>query len=245
TNALASFALPIIRTLAAWPTQALWREWLERLSMLAPRGLKHPDRVLRVLARLAPVGAIGPGTPGEAAAVRSARPTSIEADPPARRYGRVFVASPSQLRGRRFAVVFVPSLAERMFPQKPREDPLLLDELRASLDAGLPRQDDRAEIEKLQLRLAVGAAEERLYVSFPTLEIREGRPRVPSLYALEIWRAMTGGVPSADDLQHLAARTSQATLAWPAPADRDEAIDALEHDLATLRRLVDEPGERS
>src|SRR5262249_58071991 len=93
--------------------------------------------------------------------------------------------------------------------------------------------------------LAIGAAEERLYVSFPTLDIREGRPRVPSLYALEIWRAMTGRVPSADELQHVASRTSQATLAWPAPADRDEAIDALEHDLATLRRLVGEPDERS
>ena len=102
-----------------------------------------------------------------------------------------------------------------------------------------------AELEKLQLRLAVGAAESRLYVSFPTVEIGEGRPRVPSLYALEVWRAMTGRVPSADELQQAAARASQATLAWPAPADRDEAIDALEHDLATLRGLVDEPDDRA
>ena len=68
---------------------------------------------------------------------------------------------------------------------------------------------------------------------------------MPSLYALEVWRAMTGRVPSADELQHAAARTSQATLAWPAPADRREAIDALEHDLATLRALVDEPDHRA
>jgi hypothetical protein len=58
------------------------------------------------------------------------RLTSIETDPPARRYGRVLVASPAQLRGRTFEVVFIPALAERMFPQKPREDPLLLDEAR-------------------------------------------------------------------------------------------------------------------
>ena len=56
---------------------------------------------------------------------------------------------------------------------------------------------------------------------------------------------MTGRVPSADELQQAAARASQATLAWPAPADRDEAIDALEHDLATLRALVDEPDHRA
>ena len=48
-NALAAFALPIVRTLAAWPAQALWREWLDRFSALAPRVLKRPDRALRVL----------------------------------------------------------------------------------------------------------------------------------------------------------------------------------------------------
>src|SRR6185436_3460174 len=67
----------------------------------------------------------------------------------------------------------------------------------------------------------------------------------PSLYALEIWRAMTGRVPSAEELQQAAAHTSRATLAWPAPAERSEAIDALEHDLATLRSLVDQPDQQS
>ena len=238
---LGAFALPIIRTLAAWPAQATWAAWIAHLEQLAPRVLRYPDHVLRVLADLRPMGEVGPVAIGEAAQVLADRLSSVEAEPPTRRYGRVFVASPSQLRGRSFAAVFVPALAERMFPQKPREDPLLLDDARRALDASLTTQSDRAEMEKLQLRLAVGAADERLFVSFPTVEIGEGRPRVPSLYALEVWRAMTGRVPSADELQHAAARTSQATLAWPAPADRDEAIDALEHDLATLRRLVGEP----
>jgi len=242
---LSAFALPLMRTLAAWPSQAPWAEWLDRFERLAPRVLVRPDRVLRVLADLRPMGAIGPVTLEEASRVLADRLASIEAEPPARRYGRVFVASPAQLRGRSFDVVFVPSLAERMFPQKPREDPLLLDDARAVLGAGLASQADRAELEKLQLRLAIGAAARRLYVSFPTVEIGEGRPRVPSLYALEVWRAMTGRVPGGDELQQLAARVSRATLAWPAPADRGEAIDALEHDLATLRALVDEPDHRA
>jgi ATP-dependent helicase/nuclease subunit B len=242
---LAAFALPIMRLMAAWPEQALWSEWLDHFAALAPRVLRRPDRVLRVLADLRPMAAIGPVTLHEAARVLADRLASIEAEPPVRRYGRVLVASPAQLRGRSFDVVFVAALAERMFPQKPREDPLLLDDARAQLGAALTIQSERAELEKLQLRLAVGAAEARLYVSFPTVEVGEGRPRVPSLYALEVWRAMTGRVPSADELQHTAARTSQATLAWPAPADRTEAIDALEHDLATLRALVDEPDQRA
>ena len=242
---LAAFAVPIMRALADWPVQATWAEWLDRFDRLAPRVLRKPDRVLRVLADLRPMGAIGPVTLSEAMLVLADRLASIELDPPLRRYGRVLVASPAQIRGRSFEVVFVPALAERQFPQKPREDPLLLDEPRGALQAELLLQPERAEMERLQLRLAVGAAESRLYVSFPTIEIGEGRPRVPSLYALEIWRAMTGRVPTAEELQEAAARSSAATLSWPAPADRREAIDALEHDLATLRTLAGEPDVRA
>jgi hypothetical protein len=242
---LAAFALPIMRTLAAWPAQAAWAEWLDAFETIAPRVLRRPDRVLRVLADLRPMGAIGPVRLDEVARVLADRLGTVEADPPVRRYGRVLIASPAQLRGRSFDVVFIPGLAERMFPQKPREDPLLLDVAREALASGLPQQTERAEAEKLQLRLAVGAAASRLYVSFPTVETGEGRPRVPSLYALEVWRAMTGRVPSADELQQAAARVSMASLAWPAPASRDEAIDALEHDLSTIRRLVGEPDDRA
>jgi CRISPR/Cas system-associated exonuclease Cas4 (RecB family) len=248
--ALAAFALPLIRTLGGWPARAAWSEWLTSFEALAPRVLRRPEHVLRVLADLRPMGAVGPVGLDEAAQVLAARLTTIEAELPARRYGRVFVATPAQIRGRSFDVVFVPALAERLFPQKPREDPLLLDEARRILQTAddarrLPLQSDRAEAERLQLLLAAGAAERRLYISFPTIEITEGRPRVPSLYALEVWRAMTGRVPGSDELLHAASRASGATLAWPAPADRDEAIDALEHDLATLRHLVGEPEERA
>ena len=247
---LAAFALPIMRMLGEWPVRATWGEWLARFDRLAPRVLKRPNRVLRVLADLRPMSAIGPIGLDEAAEVLADRLASIEAEPPARRYGSVLVTTPAQLRGLSFDVVFVPALAERMFPQKPREDPLLLDDARTALAAGearatLPTQTMRAELEKLQLRLAVGAAGSRLYVSFPTVEVGNGRPRVPSLYALEVWRAMTGRVPSADELQQTALRASHATLAWPAPANRDEAIDPLEHDLATLRGLMAEPEHRA
>src|SRR5205823_6149280 len=145
-NHLAAFALPIMRTLAAWPSQAPWAEWLDHFDALAPRVLLRPDRVLRVFADLRPMGAVGPVTLDEASRVLANRLSTVEADPPPRRYGRVLVASPSQLRGRSFDVVFIPALAERMFPQKLREDPLLLDEARQRLAAGMPVQGDRAEL---------------------------------------------------------------------------------------------------
>jgi CRISPR/Cas system-associated exonuclease Cas4 (RecB family) len=136
-------------------------------------------------------------------------------------------------------VVFVPGLAERIVPQRPREDPLLLDERRRSVDAALIGQDERAATERLLLRLAMGAAGERLYLSYPRLDVAESRARVPSFYALDVMRAITGEVPDHRLLAADAAEESGAHLAWPAPADADRAIDDLEHDLASLRPLLE------
>ena len=118
----------------------------------------------------------------------------------------MFVGGPHQARGRTFRVVFVPGLAERMFPQKPHEDPMMLDdEMREPLGADLAMQEDRGQAERLLLRLAVGAATERLWLSYPRVEIAESRPRVPSFYALDIMRAITGRIPKHEELQDRAA----------------------------------------
>ena len=137
---LAAFALPVIDMLASWPQQATWGEWLDRFNTFAPRVLMNPVRVLRVLGELRAMAAIGPVTLEEVRDVLSVRLRALDEHPAASRYGRVFVGSPHQARGRTFRVVFVPGLAERLFPQKPREDPMLLDrEMREPLDAGLVR----------------------------------------------------------------------------------------------------------
>jgi ATP-dependent helicase/DNAse subunit B len=164
----------------------------------------------------------------------------LDTEPPPRRYGRVFVGTPQQARGRSFTVVFVPGLAERMFPQKPREDALMLDDLRRALDASLPTQTHRLSAERQLLQIAAGAASARLYVSYPRIELSESRARVPSFYALDVMRAATGRVPHHEELEAQAREAGDATLAWPAPSRPEEAIDDQEHDLAVLRRLLDE-----
>ncbi len=237
---LRKFALPIVTRLAGWPQSATWGEWIERFDEIAPLVLRKPGRVQRVLAGLRPMAAIGPISLAEARGVLADRLLSLEIDPPARRYGRVFVGSPHQARGRAFRVVFVPGLAERMFPQKPREDPMLLDDERRTL-GGLAVQEHRDTTERLLLRLAIGAATERLHLSYPRLEIAEGRPRVPSFYALDVMRAITGRLPNHEDLQRAAYEEGGARLAWPAPSDPSRALDDVEHDLAVLRALLDEP----
>jgi ATP-dependent helicase/nuclease subunit B len=237
---LRAFALPIIETLSAWPREALWGAWLDLFESLVPRVLRSPSQVLRVLADLRPMAEVGPIDLDEARRVLAERLLLLETDPPARRYGRVFVGTPHQARGRAFRVVFVPGLAERMFPQKPREDALMLDDLRRAVDASLPTQNDRLHAERQLLQIAAGSASERLYVSYPRIELSESRARVPSFYALDVMRAATGRIPHHEELERSAREVGDATLAWPAPSRPEDAIDDQEHDLAVLRRLLDE-----
>jgi hypothetical protein len=191
-----------------------------------------------MLRELAPLSAIGPVSLREVRDVLTPRLSTLTHEPPRRRHGRVFIGTPSAARGRSFRVVFVPGLAERMFPQKIREDSLLPDHRREAADAGLATQQRRAADERLQLTLAVGAAAEKLYVSFPRIELNESRPRVPSFYVLDVIRAIEGRIPPAQGIVERALKAGGAALARPAPHDPETAIDDFEHDLSTMAALL-------
>ena len=237
---LEAFALPVIEALDALPEVATWGEWIDRLTALAPRVSSRPERVLRVLAELQPMAIVGPIAIDEVRAVLQDRLAFLEEDPPVRRFGRVFVATPDQARGRRFRVVFALGLAERIFPQRPREDPLLLDALRREISGALATQADRGQRERLLLRLAVGAAADRLYLSYPRVDVIQSRPRVTSFYGLDVARAVQGSIPDFEQFERAASAAAEARLAWPAPPDPSRAIDASEHDLAVLWSLLRE-----
>jgi RecB family exonuclease len=238
---LQRFALPVVDLLAALPRAAMWREWIDALTSLAPRVLRRPARVGQVLAEMRSASAIGPVTLEEVQIVLGERLRAMREEPPRRRYGRLLVCTADELRGRALEVLFVPGLAERLFPQKQREDPLLLDPLRRTLNARgvrLATIEDRVAAERLRLQLAAGAAARRIYFSYPRMEMTESRPRVPSFYALEVERAQRGRIPEPDEFQRRADAAVEARLAWPAPPRPENAIDDAEHDLAVLYPLL-------
>ena len=107
---------------------------------LPRRALRQPDRVLSVLSELAPMASVGPVTLEEVLLVLSDLLLEVAVPPPAQRYGKVFVGPVEAARGLSFEAVFVPGLAEKLFPHKIVEEPILLDAMRAQLSAGLSYQ---------------------------------------------------------------------------------------------------------
>ncbi|HUD98045.1 MAG TPA: PD-(D/E)XK nuclease family protein [Bryobacteraceae bacterium] len=234
---LEKFALPLIDRLAALPAQADWGDWIEHLGALAETALRRPESVLSVLSELQAMAEVGPVGLEEVSGVLSDRLRFLRREPPAdRRYGSVWVAGIDEVRGRAFDIVFLPGLCEGLFPSRPHEDPILLDDYRRKLNAGLRVQDDRVADERRRLHMACAAARTRLVFSYPRVDAVESRPRVPSFYALEIVRAAYGRLPDLRTFEEKARRAAPSRLDWPAPADAREAIDDAEFDLATLGR---------
>ncbi|HVN39714.1 MAG TPA: PD-(D/E)XK nuclease family protein [Myxococcota bacterium] len=237
--ALRAFAAPLLDALDALPQRGPWGDWLDALSSLATRALRRPARVLSVLSELAPMAAVGPVDLDEVVLVLSRRLLELAEPPPTARYGRVFVAPIEAARGLDFDAVFVPGLAERLFPKKIEEEPILLDAARRRLDEDLVTRSERVAHERRALRLAVGAATRRVVLSYPRLDLDASRPRVPSFYTLEALRAAEGRLPGWAEMAARAEETGDARVGWPAPTRREQAIDEAEHDLALLERLQD------
>ena len=238
---LRAFALPLLDDLAALPEAATWGVWTERLRALATRALRGPERVLAVLAALDPMKDVGPVRLREVQDVLHTRLTDLITPPSSRRYGKLLVAAIDAARGFSFDVVFVPGLAERMFPQKLSEDPLLLDAARVQLGLDLETREHRLTDERLALRLAIGAASRRVVLSYPRIDLDQGRPRVPSFYGLEVLQAAEGALPGFDELGRRADSTGAARIGWPAPDDPQDAIDEAEFDLGVLDEFIGTP----
>ncbi len=239
---LENFALPLIEDLHALPKAADWREWIAALSNLAARALVNPEPVLAVLSELRPMAEVGPVDLDEVYGVLAERLRVLRLEPPHRRYGRVFVGSIDEARGRVFDIVFLPGLAEGLFPRRASEDPLLLDHLRKAISENLDTNEQRVNDERLLLHTAAASAGSRFIASYPSMDLTQGRPRVPSFYALEIARAIEGRVPLLRPFELRLSANSEARLAWPAPDQPRHAIDDAEYDLSWMAAHHNQPG---
>ena len=100
----------------------------------------------------------------------------------------VNVLSLVQARGLTFRAVFIPGLAETIFPTTIRQDPFLNDQERGALNAVsrgdlfLSMKSDRLSEEALLFELARGSAREELVCSYPRFEEGTGKERIPSSF---------------------------------------------------------------
>lgn len=238
-EAFAAFALPLVGDLASLPNLATWGEWLERLAALSTRALRRSDHVRQVLSELAPVSEVGPVSLEQVLEVITDLLLEAPSAPDGGRYGKVFVAPIEAARGLSFDAVFVPGLAEKKFPRKIVEEPLLLDSVRARLDDTLATNQTRLDRERLALAIAVDAASERLILSYPRIDLDSARGQVPSFYALEVVRSSEGILPDFAELARRAEEDASSRLGWPAPTNAAAAIDDAEYDLSVLAGLMD------
>ena len=94
----------------------------------------------------------------------------------------------AEARGLSFKAVFIPGLAERIFPTTARQDPLLADQVRRELNAMsggaifLSAKSDRLDEEALLFELARRSARDELVCSYPRFEEGTGKERIPSSF---------------------------------------------------------------
>jgi hypothetical protein len=94
----------------------------------------------------------------------------------------------AEARGLSFRAVFIPGLAERIFPTTIRQDPLLADPVRRELNAisggaiSLSAKSDRLDEEALLFELARRSAREEIVCSYPRFEEGTGKERIPSSF---------------------------------------------------------------
>jgi RecB family exonuclease len=100
----------------------------------------------------------------------------------------VNVLSLGEARGLYFEHLFIPGLAERIFPSLPRQDPLLPDRERrlimriAGDEMFLSERARRLDEEALIFSLALDSAGRRIVCSYPRMEQETGRERIESSF---------------------------------------------------------------
>ena len=169
---------------------------------------------------------------------------------PAGRYQRngPAVVNVMAARGVPFKMVVIPGMVEKSFPPLIRQDAILLDPERKILNRSLGgketeplplKTEGRLEKERLLYRLAIGAAREKLILSFPRMEIGTEKERLPSSFLLASVKALTG---ESTDFQRLEKFPGfvRIPLSEVGPTSPEKALDEVEFDISTGQRKLEE-----
>ena len=213
-------------------------------------------RVLRELRRaldeLIDLEAADPGSAPTAGALHDLLgELEVELGDPVRP-GAVQIANPGQIRARRYRAVLVLGLQEGEFPERPRPEPFLPDQIRSEVIAAsqlrLPPREDNLDAERYLFYACVSRPEETLILSRSTSN-EEGTPTIPSFFLADVERLLDGK-PEVRE-------RPLAQITWPvdeaptvaeleraraaaAPRVRPEPIQPL-RDPAALEPLADRP----
>jgi ATP-dependent helicase/DNAse subunit B len=142
---------------------------------------------------------------------------------------RVRVASPEDVRARRFDTVVVLGLEDGEFPRRPVPEPFLSDELRREVSEAsglsLPVREDELDRERYLFYACVSRAERRLVLSTRVSD-EEGAPARPSSFLEEV-RALF----APDPLEAVTVRRSLGDVTWepgdaPTPLERVRSLAA-------------------
>ena len=222
---------------ADWPASLPWRDWAalfeQRLIPLLGNSEEWPafSAVLDELAGLEALRGLAGSLIWSAVSADRFRSALLESiasrSNPVGRFQRngVNVLSTSAARGLRFPLVIIPGLDEGRFPAKLRQDPLLLDNERSSIEM-LPLKSKRVDEEKLLFDMAARSAERRLVLMTSRLDESSDRERIPSQFFLRVASAIRGGTVSIRDLNEAVVPGFRSvSLDHPAPENREVAVD--------------------
>ena len=253
TGAYTSLIEPDTTEEAAEETSEVLRAVSQIRKLDELHGLREPVRLKR-FAESTPAGASGRARQesSKPAVVDLAELVEDRLTEETRTEGRFQRNGPAVLsliaaRGIPFKTVIIPGMVEKSFPAPARQDAILLDAERAAMNRELEgkhpdsgargpiqlRGSTRLDLERLFYRLAVGAACERLVLTFPRLTVGTGRERVPSSFVLATVEAATGRRMDFETVESFPG-FRRIPLSELGPQDPARALDEVEFDIALV-----------
>jgi len=236
----------LIKDLESFPSRASWSRWAELTLRLIRRYIRSDadglEEVLKAVEELRILDSMIPE-----ATIADFRETIVRTlARKNRRIGAfqrsgVHVCGLMESRGISFRALFVPGLADGVFPQRIHPDPILSDVERKALGhhrgdpLALTPQYRRHAEEELLFVLTVGAARERLILTHPRMEPVTGRPLALSGFLFHMAEVLEGKRTDLNDLKSSSWYRWVSSVPLSHPEDSD-ALDEGEYHLARLKK---------